>query len=132
MADLAAGMKLKEVMEKYDMPKGTASNLSPTSKRGRVKVSKIADLNQLHGVFLDQLSHQFAALRALLEVIQNDTPFAIEHGQELAILYGVLFDKTGKLTGAAMAGPGMDQPVRGDAGETPRALDDTPDPQDAT
>lgn len=132
-ADLMAGMTVREVAAKYGMPLGTAATLTPTSKRGAVYVRKIADLNELHDLFLEQLSYNFAALKAMTELMIKDPKFAAMNGDKLAVVYGVVFDKTGKLASAAVAGPAMDNAIPDDA---PRynALttdaDDTPTPSE--
>lgn len=106
-ADLLAGMTVREVAAKYGMPHTTAANLTHTSKRGAVYVRKIANINDLHERFLEQLDHNLNALKALTDHIQKQTRHAVEHGDKLGIVYGVVFDKTGKLAGAAVAGAGI-------------------------
>ena len=106
-ADLLSGMTVREVAAKYDMPHTTAANLTSTSKRGAVYVRRIANINDLQERFLEQLDHNLNALKALTDHIQKKTTHAVEHGDTLGILYGVVFDKTGKLAGAAVAGDGL-------------------------
>jgi hypothetical protein len=106
-ADLMAGMTVREVAAKYAMPVGTVATLTRTSKRGAVYVRKIADINELQAQFLEQLGYNFGAMKAMTELIMSDPKFAAEQGDKLAVLYGVVFDKTGKLAGAAVAGAGL-------------------------
>lgn len=106
-ADLLAGMTVREVAEKYGMPRSTAADLTRTSKRGAVYVRKVTDLNDLQAKFLEQLDHNFAALTAMTDLIVNEPKFAAEYGDKLGVLFGVVFDKTGKLAGAAVAGSGL-------------------------
>ena len=102
-----AGMTVREVAAKYEMPQTTAADLTRTSKRGAVYYRKIANINDLQERFLEQLDHNLNALKALTDHIQKKPNHAVEHGDKLGILYGVVFDKTGKLAGAAVAGDGL-------------------------
>lgn len=106
-ADLAAGMTVREVAEKYDMSRSTAAALTRTSKRGAVYVHKLVDINELQAQFLEQLGYNFGAMKAMTELIMTDPVYAAAVGDKLAVLYGVVFDKTGKLAGAAVAGAGL-------------------------
>jgi DNA-binding transcriptional regulator LsrR (DeoR family) len=114
-ADLLAGMTVREVAAKYGMSRSTVGNLTRTSKAGAVYVQRIMDINDLQHKFLEQLDHNFAALTAMTELIVAEPKYAAEHGNNLAVLYGVVFDKTGKLAGAAVAGAGLDRPALPDA-----------------
>lgn len=130
-ADLLSGMTVREVAAKYDMPRSTAAALTQTSKRGAVYVHRIVDLNDLNERFLEQLDHNLNALKALTDHIQKQTRHAVEYGDKLGIVYGVVFDKTGKLAGAAVAGSGLGPAaVSGDEspGDASAAIDaDDPD-----
>src|SRR5580765_8818640 len=123
-ADLAAGMTVREVAAKYGMPSGTVMHLTPTSQRGAVYASKIGRINDLQAKFLEQLDKNFAALSAMTELIVKDPKFAAEYGDKLGVLFGVVFDKTGKLAGATVAGSGVGPTA------LPGAASDGDDPRD--
>ena len=106
-ADLLSGMTVREVAAKYGMPISTAGALTHTSQRGAVYVHRIVDINTMRQRLLQQMDHNLDALEALTTHIQKKTNHAVEHGDKLGILYGVVFDKTGKLAGAAVAGAGL-------------------------
>lgn len=117
MADLAAGMTVKDVAEKYGMPRSTAGDLAPSSKPGGAKIRRIADLRDLEDEFRRQLGLNFAAQQAILELAANAEWLGQQSGSDVIALYATIFAKGGKLLGA-LYGPAA------------RALDDPPDPQD--
>jgi hypothetical protein len=119
MADLAAGMTIKGVMDKYGMPKTTAADLAPSSKRGAMKVRKIANLHDLEEVFRHQLALNFAAQEALLRQVCDAEWLSTQSGADVVGLYSTIFNKSGKLLGA-LYGPAASA-----------AVDDSADPQDA-
>src|SRR3954470_8332936 len=71
MADLAAGEKLNDVAKRYGVPVGTMAHWSPSSKRGSMKLSKIANLQDLEDAFRRHLALSFAAQEAILEVFTD-------------------------------------------------------------
>lgn len=105
MADLAAGMKVDDVAEKYDMPRSTAAHLAPGSKRGKVKISKIANLQDLEAAFRRQLALNFAAQEAIMQQVCNAEWLSQQSASDLVGLFSALFGKGGKLLGA-LYGPG--------------------------
>lgn len=128
-ADLLAGMTVREVAAKYGMPISTAGALTRTSQRGAVYVHRIVDINTMRQRLLQQMDHNLDALKALTDHIQNKTDHAVEHGDKLGIVYGVVFDKTGKLAGAAVAGPPLDHAALSGYDSDDGAAPDA-DPQD--
>lgn len=117
-ADLAAGMTVKDVAAKYDMPRSTAGALAPTSKPGRAKIQKIMDLQDLEAVFRRQLALNFAAQEAILRQVMNAEWLAQQSGADVVGLYSTLFGKSGKLLGALYGPPAA------------AIGDDTADPED--
>jgi hypothetical protein len=132
-ADLAAGATRKEVAAKYGVSEGSVGRYSPLAKRGAVYRGKLASLNQLGDRYLSLLDKNFTALEALADHIAKHPGAYAGDAQGVAILYGVVFDKTGKLAGAALAGAGLlPGVVSGPAGDhTAAAGPVDPDDQDA-
>jgi hypothetical protein len=108
MADLAAGMKVREVAEKYDMPYSTAGDLAPSSKRGTAKIRKIADLQDLEALFRRHLALNFAALEAITDLVRDADWLEKQSADDVTGLYATLFAKSGKLLGA-LYGPAAQQ-----------------------
>lgn len=119
MADIAAGMTIKGVSEKYGMPRSTAGQLAPSSKRGALEIRKIADLQDLEDAFRRHLALNFAAQEAIMRLVLNAEWLPKQTGSDVVSLYSTLFAKGGKLLGA-LYGPGASA-----------AVDDSADPQDA-
>jgi hypothetical protein len=116
-ADLASGMTIKAVGEKYDMPRSTVGDLAPTSKAGATKIRKITDLRDLEAVFRHQLSLNFAALEAITRQVIDAEWLRQQSAGDLIGLYATLFAKSGKLLGA-LYGPAaaeLEQPDPDDA-----------------
>jgi hypothetical protein len=106
-ADLLAGMTVREVAAKYGMPRSTAGALTRTSKPGAVYVQKVLDINDWRARFAVTLDGCLGALDAMTGHIKTETKHAVEHGDKLGVLFGVVVDKTGKIAGATMDGPGL-------------------------
>jgi hypothetical protein len=119
MADLAAGMTVKAVAEKYGMPRSTAGALTPSSKPGRAKIQAILDLQDLEDAFRRQLALNFAAQEAILELFTNATWLHEQPAADVIAAYAALFTKGGKLLGALYGPPSQ------------RLDDDAPDPENA-
>jgi hypothetical protein len=118
-ADLASGMTVDAVAEKYDMPRSTAGDLAPSSRRGATKIRKIADLQDLEAAFRHQLALNFAALEAITGKVIDAEWLDKQSAGDLVGLYNTLFAKSGKLLGALYGPPAA-------------ALDDGPgDPENA-
>src|SRR5580765_6090500 len=104
-ADLASGMTVKAVAEKYGMPRSTAGDLAPSSKRGATKIRKIADLQDLEAEFRHQLALNFAAQAAILEKFTDDAWLDRQTAVDVTGSYATLFTKGGKLLGALYGPP---------------------------
>lgn len=128
-ADLAAGMTIKEAAAKHGMSEAAAAKLSPTSERGRVYLDKIVQVKDLQVLFSELLIENVNALRSTVRQAHNATWRGRQSAADLATFYGVVFDKTGKIAGFALAGPALDR-----AAVPPSLTDgatDDGEPQDA-
>jgi hypothetical protein len=105
MADLAAGMKVKDVAEKYGMPHSTAGALSPSSKPGALKIQKMLDLQDVADLFSDHTRLNFAAQEAILRKFTDAKWLDRQPATELIGAYATLFAKGGKLLGAQFGPP---------------------------
>src|SRR4051794_23937368 len=105
MADLAAGMTVKAVAEKYGMPRSTAGSLTPSSRTGIARVQKIRDLQDLEDAFRHQLALNFAAQEAILELFTNAEWLHQQPAADVIAAYAALFAKGGKLLGALYGPP---------------------------
>jgi hypothetical protein len=119
MADLAAGATLADVAERYGVPVGTIAHWSPSSKRGSMKLSKIANLQDLEDAFRRQLALNFAAQEAILELFTDAQWLHQQPAADVIAAYAALFTKGGKLLGALYGPPSQ------------RLDDDAPDPENA-
>lgn len=132
-ADLAAGQTRKEVADRYGVSEASVAKYSPLAKRGRVYRDKLVSVNDLGPRYLRLLDKNFQALEAITDSIVRDTEQFRGDASGQAILYGVIFDKTGKLAGAAMAGAGILPTVLSgpatDEAPAPRSVD--PDDQES-
>jgi hypothetical protein len=115
IADLAAGMTVKDVAKKYDMPRSTAGALTPSSKAGALKIQKIMDLQDLEAMFRHQLALNFAAQEAILRQFTNAEWLAKQSASDVIGSYATLFTKGGKLLGALYGPPAA--PIADDSGE---------------
>lgn len=114
-ADLAAGMTVKDVAARYGMPRGTVGHLAPTSKRGALKISKIANLKDLEAEFRNQLALNFAAQAAILGKFSDAAWLDRQGAVDLTGSYATLFTKGGKLLGALYGPPAA--PLGDDTGD---------------
>ena len=114
MADLAAGMKVKDVAEKYGMPHSTAGALSPSSKPGALKIQKMMDLQDVADLFREHVGLQFEAQAAMLRQMTDARYLARQPLADITAAYTAVFDKSGKLLGALFGPPaasiGSDDP----------------------
>jgi hypothetical protein len=136
-ADLEAGDTRKAVAARYGVSEGSVAKYSPLAKRGRVYRDRLVSINQLGDRYLDLLDKNFTALGVLADYIAAHPKEAAGNGQGLAILYGVVFDKTGNLAGAAVASAGMGPAALPDAegadtGSRPALDDDQADAETPT
>lgn len=100
MADIAAGMTVKAVAEKYGMPLSTAAALSPSSKAGALKIQKILDLQDVKDVFQDHIAVSFAAQKQIMLQVFNAKWMARQSASELTAMYATFLRSSGKLLGA--------------------------------
>jgi hypothetical protein len=100
MADLAAGMTVKAVAEKYGMPRSTAGDLALSSQRGAQKIRKIADLQDVADLFRHHVALQFAAQEAMLRQMTDARYLARQPLADITAAYAGVFSKSGKLMGA--------------------------------
>ena len=107
-ADLEAGETRKTVATRYGVSESTVSHYAPLAKRGKVYRSRLGSINDLGQRYLVLLDKNFAALESLADYIAEHPGEVVNHPQGAAITYGVIFDKTGKVAGAAMASAGLD------------------------
>lgn len=114
-ADLAVGMTIQEAADKHGVSYATAATLTPTSKTGRVYLERTIEVNELQILLSDLLRENIAALRSTVRQAHNATWRNKQTAGELATFYGVIFDKTGKIAGFAVAGPAMDRAALPDA-----------------
>jgi hypothetical protein len=122
-ADMAAGDTRKVVAARYGVSEGAVKRYSPLAKVGRVYRSKLVSVNQLGERYLELLDKNFAALGALSDYIAEHPGEVVNHPTGAAVTYGVIFDKTGKVAGAAMASAGLDPAAL----SGPNQDDDRPD-----
>jgi hypothetical protein len=99
-ADLASGMTVKAVAEKYGMPRSTAGDLAPSSKRGGTNIRKIADLQDVKELFQRHLALNFAAQEAILGKFTDAEWLDRQTAVDLSGSHTALFTKSGKLLGA--------------------------------
>lgn len=118
MADLASGMTIKSVAEKYGMPRSTAASFAVSSKQGQAKLQKILDLHDLEAAFRRQLALNFAAQEAIMRQVADAEWLSKQTGSDVVALLNALFGKGGKLLGA-LYGPGA-----------ARTIDDAADVED--
>ena len=129
-ADLTAGETRKTVARRYGVSESAVARYSPFNARGAVYRRKLASVNDLRALFLEHLSESFQALHNITDLTNDRGWLRDQAADELATLYGVIFDKAGKLTGAALARSDVDPAV------VPRLIDaqpgtDSDDPSDA-
>lgn len=114
MADLASGMKVDDVAERYGVPVGTIANWAPSSKRGKQKLCKIANLHDLEEAFRRQLALNFAAQEAIMRMVATDAEWlSKQSGSDAVAILNALFGKGGKLLGA-LYGPDAQRAIDAD------------------
>lgn len=127
-ADLLAGETVRATAKKHGMSQTAVADLSRTSKRGAVYVRKLVNINDVQELFLEHLAHGFAAMRNMTDLTHDRAWLRSQDADQIATLYGVIFDKTGKIVGTALAGSQLDRAL------VPPALqleDDPGDTEDA-
>lgn len=106
-ADLTAGHTRKEVAARYGVSESAVAKYSPLAKSGTVYRARLVSVNQLGERYLELIDRNFDALAAIAGQATDREWLAKQSAGEVATLYGVIFDKTGKLAGAALASAGL-------------------------
>jgi transposase len=100
VAALLAGQSVSQVAKEYKLPKGTVSNwkhrkadglLRGTSESGTQKRNDVSDL------LLDLVQANLRGLIAGAGLLQDETWLRTQNAADLAVLFGVTFDKTARL-----------------------------------
>lgn len=103
MAALLAGQSVSQVAKEYKIPEGTVKAWSSRTDRAQpVATPKKAEIGEL---LVEYLRENLTTLRAQSEAFRDPVWLREQGASELAVLHGVLTDKTVRLL-EAMGGDG--------------------------
>lgn len=94
MAALLAGQSISAVARDYKIPKGTVSGWK---KQASENSNNSTQKKEIGALLLDYLQTNLKTLKKQSEVFSNEKWLKQQHASELAVLHGVLADKTIRL-----------------------------------
>lgn len=94
MAALLSGQSISQVAEQYRIPRGTVSRWSASIGIEAERTNKKAQIGEL---LIDYLAANLRTLRAQMEVFSDAEWLKKQGASELAVLHGVMADKSIRL-----------------------------------
>lgn len=93
MAALLTGQAVSKVADDYRIPYSTVGNWAKDA-RGLIRDSSIQKRERIGELVVDNVEAALEATRALANVFADETWIRKQEAAQLAVLYGVLSDKT--------------------------------------
>jgi len=95
MAALLTGQSISSVAKEYDIPKGTVSSWK--NKKGSVKKATQKKADEIGVLLIDVLFTNLEAIKAQSEFTKDVQWLKKQTASDLAVLYGVMTDKSIRL-----------------------------------
>lgn len=100
MAALLAGQGVTEVADRYDIPRSTVSYWKSQISGGELAALDQKKAAELGALIFDNLTENLITLRHQVQRFRDDEWLGKQNAESVAVLYGVIMDKTIRILGA--------------------------------